>query len=403
MKKLVLTVLAIAAIGAGVNAQVIFTDDFTYSDGLTTNVAAGVWGKHSGTGTDSFIRNNKLEVFENRLDDVNRAIGGNPPVIFTSFTLNMTNLPTAAGDYFAHYMPATFRCRVFALRGTNIAAANSWRLGLSKSTGSPNKIYPLDLATNVNYRVVISWDTVNQFGTLWVDPVDSNDSNIQPTDAGVAGNINSIAFRQTGPSGTGTTFGRILVDDLIAGNTFADTYDGAVKPATIYYDTIPAISINVGNSTNLSCVAGGAGAVTFQWQRSNTNLIDDANFVGSQSNRLFIVDAIADNSGTFKCIVTSTTNSVVSSTVTSADVSVTVSAAAVPPTIAQNPASITNYFGQTAQFTVVASGVGPFTYAWYRNNSPVSDPNISGDGTDTLTITDVQTNNNTTGTYRCDV
>jgi hypothetical protein len=53
--------------------------------------------------------------------------------------------------------------------------------------------------------------------------------------------------------------------------------------------------------------------------------------------------------------------------------------------------SRTNNAGTTAAFTVAASGTTPFTYQWRRGAAPLSDGgNISGSGTATLTITNVQ-------------
>jgi hypothetical protein len=53
---------------------------------------------------------------------------------------------------------------------------------------------------------------------------------------------------------------------------------------------------------------------------------------------------------------------------------------------------------------LAATGVQPISYQWFfTNGTPVSGPNFSGEFTDTLTITDVRTNNGTTGGYYCDV
>ena len=42
---------------------------------------------------------------------------------------------------------------------------------------------------------------------------------------------------------------------------------------------------------------------------------------------------------------------------------------AIPPSILQDPASVTNYAGHTVQFTVTADGSAPLSYQWYRGTT----------------------------------
>ncbi|MBA4150685.1 MAG: immunoglobulin domain-containing protein [Verrucomicrobia bacterium] len=60
----------------------------------------------------------------------------------------------------------------------------------------------------------------------------------------------------------------------------------------------------------------------------------------------------------------------------------------VAPQITSDPQSRTNNAGTTATFTVVASSTG-LTYEWKKNNDPISDPNVLGVNSATLTITSV--------------
>lgn len=50
----------------------------------------------------------------------------------------------------------------------------------------------------------------------------------------------------------------------------------------------------------------------------------------------------------------------------------TVTAAAVTPAISQNPASVTVNPGQTAAFSVAATGTAPLSYQWMKNNAPIA-------------------------------
>ncbi|ABZ82764.1 multidomain protein with s-layer homology region, ig motif, i-set domain, pkd domain [Heliomicrobium modesticaldum Ice1] len=76
-----------------------------------------------------------------------------------------------------------------------------------------------------------------------------------------------------------------------------------------------------------------------------------------------------------------------------ADVTVPVSVTAAPvaPTIITQPSSQTVTAGQTAFFTVTASGTEPLSYQWKKDDNNLSDGgNISGATTDTLTINNAQ-------------
>jgi len=57
--------------------------------------------------------------------------------------------------------------------------------------------------------------------------------------------------------------------------------------------------------------------------------------------------------------------------------------ASVPLGIAQQPVDLTVTEGDTAEFTVVASGSGSFTYQWFADGI-----SLAGETTDTLTLFD---------------
>jgi hypothetical protein len=63
-----------------------------------------------------------------------------------------------------------------------------------------------------------------------------------------------------------------------------------------------------------------------------------------------------------------------------------------PPRITRQPSSRVVVDGETVSFGVEASGSGPLTYAWYRNQEPLSDDDrTSGSTTASLTIVECQT------------
>ncbi len=388
MKKFVLLTSALLSlITTRLQAQVILQDSFNYANGVTTFVSSnafstGLWTNYSGA-NDSTINNGRLEVIGSRAGDIFRPFTNTPAsLLFASFIVNATNVVNGS-NYFAHFSsaPTVFKGRVFAV-GNAGGAPNSWRLGITAGSSSNPQTIPLDLATNVDYRVVISYDTNTFTGTLWIDPVVNTDPNKVTIDITTGAYIQYFSFRQ--PT-SATTAPGLRVDDLYVGNSFADVAVGTAKPATIYYQPPAGPTTNfVGGNLTLSCVAGGAGAVTFQWQHAGTNLVDDANTTGSTSNVLVLVSAVATQSGNYRCIATSTTNSVLFGSVTSIVSQVVISAVPVPPTFITQPVSKTVYTNDTVVFSTSVSSPGNVSYQWKSNNV-----DIVGEVGPTLTINNV--------------
>lgn len=392
-KNLLLAVVLVATLATSLRAQVILQDSFPYANGALTNVSGNLWTNYSGT-SDSTVNNGRLEVFGSRFGDVSRPFTNTSgTVLYASFIVNSTNLSNST-NYFAHFLitgSTTFKGRVYAVKSAT-STPNSWRLAINAGSTVNAQIFPLDLATNVDYRVVISYDTVSFTGTLWVDPVVMADANKQTIDSTSASALNGFAFRQAGPNPN------LTVDDLYVGNTFDDVNVGAVKPATVYYQPEDPVIMFTGNSKSLYCVGGGAGTVTFQWQKGGAPISDGPTYVGTASSALSIVSATTSETGNYTCVVTSTTNGIFASSVTSAISHVTVSVALVAPTISQQPTNQTVFFGQPATLYVGASGPGTITYQWKTNGVDVTGATAAA-----YVIPSVQPFNGATNTYRCAV
>lgn len=111
----------------------------------------------------------------------------------------------------------------------------------------------------------------------------------------------------------------------------------------------PSAATICNGQTNQFCVtATGSGTLTYQWQK------DGANVSGASSSCY-----TASSAGSYRCVVTNSCGSATSNAagLTVNDV----------PTVATQPVAATICSGQSNQFCVVASGVGPFTYQWQKN------------------------------------
>jgi hypothetical protein len=387
-----------------VRADVIYQELFNYTNGLSdvvsTNVVDGIlvtnWLVHSESSDDSFINNHRLEVDTSpaRTADIHRFFSitngsiytNAQQVLYASFIVNFTNLPTAAGAYFAHFYfsSSIFPCRIWAQTNGTVLP-NTFRLGIDPgATAPPNKIYPVDLALNTDYQVVVGYCPVtgdpgglaDDSVTLWINPVSFSDASVTTSDAFVPGTniVNAFAFRQA--SGFG---GFLTVSNLVVSTTYNEATTNvlstnAVAPTIIVQPfgvtNFPTASISIA-----ALAAGqGLGSLTYQWQESatpdNASPSNVSNPNGN-SNVFSIPNAQTTDSGYYSLVVTTPYGL----SVTSAVAKVSIVDGPFPPVFTQQPASQTIFSGQSATMSTTVieppSG-GTAVYTWYSNNVVVT-------------------------------
>jgi hypothetical protein len=123
-----------------------------------------------------------------------------------------------------------------------------------------------------------------------------------------------------------------------------------------------AQSVSVGKTATFSVTATGTAPLAYQWQRSGTAITG-----ATASSYTTPAAASTDNGATFEVTVTNSVGSITSNAAT-----LTVSAAAVAPAIVTQPASQSVTVGQTATFSVVATGTAPLTYQWLKNGTAIT-------------------------------
>ena len=137
-------------------------------------------------------------------------------------------------------------------------------------------------------------------------------------------------------------------------------------------------SVNASQTATFSVVASGGG-LSYQWQSQPSGASVFTNITGATSSSYTTPATLLTDNGTqFRCVVSNTAGTVLS---TPAVLTVTLA----NPMITQNPASASANVGQTATFTVVASG-GNLSYQWQSEPSGSSSfTNINGATSSTYT------------------
>lgn len=139
--------------------------------------------------------------------------------------------------------------------------------------------------------------------------------------------------------------------------------------ATLTVDFPPSISaqpasktVTVGQTATFSIAAAGTGTLTYQWKKNGTGISG-----ATAASYTTPATTGADNGAQFTVTVTD-----VVSSVTSGSATLTVDA---PPSITGQPVSRTVNVGQTASFSVTATGTAPLTYQWNKNGAAISGAN----------------------------
>src|SRR6266404_1917481 len=126
-------------------------------------------------------------------------------------------------------------------------------------------------------------------------------------------------------------------------------------------------TVTAGQTASFSVTATGTAPLTYQWKK-NSVVISGAN----SSSYTTPVTMSSDSGAQFTVVVSNAAGSA-----TSGAAMLTVTTASVAPSITTQPASQTVTAGQTATFSVAATGTAPLTYQWKKNSVVISGANSS--------------------------
>jgi hypothetical protein len=131
-------------------------------------------------------------------------------------------------------------------------------------------------------------------------------------------------------------------------------------------------TVVVGQTASFSVAAGGTPPLFYQWSVNGTNIVNGTNAT------LTLTNVQTNQTGNYSVVIANALGST-----NSANALLTVYG--LPPLITAQPANQTVAVGQTASFSVTASGTAPLSYQWSVNGT-----NIVNGTNPTLTLTNVQ-------------
>jgi hypothetical protein len=179
---------------------------------------------------------------------------------------------------------------------------------------------------------------------------------------------------------SGSTFSVVVTNsagNATSNNAILNVNAAAVAPSIT---TQPANqTVTAGQMASFTVSATGTVPMTYQWRKNGTNI------TGATSNSYSTpATTMSDSGSTFSVIISNSAGSVNSNNAT-----LTVNqAAAVAPSITTQPGNQTVTAGQTATFSVLASGTAPLSYQWRKNGANISGANASSYTTAATTTAD---------------
>jgi hypothetical protein len=122
-----------------------------------------------------------------------------------------------------------------------------------------------------------------------------------------------------------------------------------------------AVSVQSGGTANFSVSASGTAPFTYQWRK------DGIAIPAATSSTYTISSTASSDAGSYSVVVSNSVGSATSNAAT-----LTLVTIATAPSITTQPASAAVTAGNSATFSVAASGTSPFTYQWSKGGSSIS-------------------------------
>lgn len=201
----------------------IYEDNFSYPDGIL--LGNGTWSTSSGTPGTLVVTNGTVQISQALTEDMNTGSGftGGAPfapasgvVLYAGFTINAEQLPSSAGNYFAHFKDSStgFRAKIFTSRAN--AAPGYYRIGIANGANIVTGEVASDLATNTTYQIVSRYNVGTGESFVWVNPASSASAGVSATDATSTLTIAQYGLRQDSSVGT------LYLDNLKIGTSLAE-------------------------------------------------------------------------------------------------------------------------------------------------------------------------------------
>lgn len=235
--------------------------------------------------------------------------------------------------------------------GTLAASAMSLNFG-NVVTGSSSP-QTLTLTNSGTAAVTISQATVTGAGFSVVGGMSS---------VSIPAGQNHAFQVEFAPTSSGNASGSVSIASDATDPILAISLSGTGMAGLAIMSQPESQSVTAGQTATFSVVATGPGTLTYQWKTSGKAISG-----ATAASYMVPATTSSENGAQFTVVVSDGQGSVTSNPAT-----LTVTAAPVAPSIVTQPANKTVTSGQSATFSVTATGTAPLAYQWKKNGSPIS-------------------------------
>jgi uncharacterized repeat protein (TIGR02543 family) len=153
--------------------------------------------------------------------------------------------------------------------------------------------------------------------------------------------------------------------------------------------------VKIGAAATFTITATGSGALTYQWQKGINNVFTDVTVGAGAKTYQYTTPAtvVADDQSKYQCVVYNSAGGLQTSATSSAATLTVVTT----PVISTQPGNVTVIVGNTATFTIKATGYN-LSYQWLKNGTAISNATSAGYTTPQLVLADNNTKFNCTVT-----
>jgi len=258
--------------------------------------------------------------------------------------------------------PAT----VLADNGAVFTVRVSNAVGSVESSGALLTVLPAPVAPSISSEPADAVVTAGQSATFSVVATGAAPLSYQWRRNGTA-IAGAVAASYSTPATTVADDGALysVVVSNAVGNVSSRSARLSVSPAPVApsIGTPPQpVSVTAGQTATFAVAATGTAPLTYQWRRNGLPITG-----ATSASYTTPATTLADDGASFAVVVSN-----VAGSATSADARLSVAPAPVAPAITAQPASTTVQSGQTATFTVGASGTAPLAYQWRRNGAAIA-------------------------------
>jgi len=206
------------------HGEILVHETFDGGPGALLNQSDSAWLHTSGTEGDLQQAQGWLQLSSKQSEDVAIALGdrhfddASEDILYLMMTLKVTDKPSKAGAYFAHFRgggSSTYRGRLFVAAEEE---GEGFRLGVANGASKSSEVtwWTEPFALNEPIQVVMSYHARSGLSRLGLNPAQETDLTLLAEDVAIPRGIHQFAFRQA------SGLGGIWVDQLTITDDFGD-------------------------------------------------------------------------------------------------------------------------------------------------------------------------------------